>query len=320
MARWICGLMFSVLSQMASAQFSHPFSNLFPELPNPILPDHCRDGICSEITKLTTDLSGVAKNGDYDQAKKSLWSLFLEVKGDPEVRGNKPYRMALTNLFARVLSKPGRLSDAEWKTMLEQFDQLTRGEFTVCHTDLPSQIVVAMDKAAAQLNCDRTSELLKIYTKNYTAFQVERVLKQSPFRFGQALSKAQKAGCASENRELRSDGPGSAAFQQGEAIMNFAYLHLVLNHIPISGIPVALVFLVFGLRTNNRGMERLALLVLAVLAIVTAPVFLTGESAEEIMENQPGISELIVESHEDVAKVSLILTFLTGALAAASWF
>ncbi|MCC7441549.1 MAG: hypothetical protein IT285_07950 [Bdellovibrionales bacterium] len=45
--------------------------------------------------------------------------------------------------------------------------------------------------------------------------------------------------------------------------MTFAYLHLLLNHVPIIGLPVALVFLIHGLRTGNERSRRFALLVLA---------------------------------------------------------
>jgi predicted RND superfamily exporter protein len=51
------------------------------------------------------------------------------------------------------------------------------------------------------------------------------------------------------------------------------------------------------------------------------PVYLTGEPAEEVVEHLPGVAESFIESHEDAAKFSLILTLATGALAfVALWF
>ncbi len=97
--------------------------------------------------------------------------------------------------------------------------------------------------------------------------------------------------------------------------MNFAHLHLLMNHIPLIGIPVALSFLAHGLWTKNSSSQRFSLLVLTVLAAMVLPVYLTGEPAEEVVEHLPGVVESFIESHEDFAKFSLILTLATGAFA-----
>lgn len=103
--------------------------------------------------------------------------------------------------------------------------------------------------------------------------------------------------------------------------MNFAYLHLIMNHIPLIGIPVALLFLAHGLWKNNTATRRFALLVLVGLAAMVLPVYLTGEPAEEVVEHLPGVAESFIESHEDAAKFSLILTLATGAFAFITlWF
>lgn len=97
--------------------------------------------------------------------------------------------------------------------------------------------------------------------------------------------------------------------------MNFAHLHLILNHLPVVGLPVTLVFLIFGIIRKNDELQRFALTCLAVLSIVTVGVFLTGEPAEEAAENLPAVSEAVIEPHEEAATVSLVLTVLTGILA-----
>lgn len=103
--------------------------------------------------------------------------------------------------------------------------------------------------------------------------------------------------------------------------MNFAHLHLVLNHVPVIGIPIALLFLGFGLWTKNAATQRFSLFTLIGLAAVVLPVYLTGEPAEEAVEHLPGVIESLIESHEDGAKFSLILTLLAGATAfVALWF
>ncbi len=103
--------------------------------------------------------------------------------------------------------------------------------------------------------------------------------------------------------------------------MNLAHIHLILNHIPVVGIPVALAFLAYGIYVKNQPSQRFALLMLIGLAAVVLPVYFTGEPAEEVVEHLPGIAESFIEAHEDAAMLSLVLTLITGATAfAALWF
>lgn len=94
--------------------------------------------------------------------------------------------------------------------------------------------------------------------------------------------------------------------------MNFAHVHLVLNHIPVVGVPVALVFLVIGYLKKNLATQQLALQILLTLSAMAIPVYLTGEPAEKVVENFTGITESLIEAHEDAAVVSLVLMILTG--------
>ncbi len=51
------------------------------------------------------------------------------------------------------------------------------------------------------------------------------------------------------------------------------------------------------------------------LALVTVPVYLSGEPAEEIVEDLAGVPHAFIEEHEEIAKVTLIATEVIGALA-----
>jgi uncharacterized membrane protein len=103
--------------------------------------------------------------------------------------------------------------------------------------------------------------------------------------------------------------------------MNSAHIHLILNHIPIIGIPIALAFLLYGIWTDNKSSRRFSLLILSILAVAALPVYLTGEPAEEVVEHLPGVAESFIEAHEEAGKVSLILTLITGgASLLALWF
>lgn len=103
--------------------------------------------------------------------------------------------------------------------------------------------------------------------------------------------------------------------------MNLAHVHLILNHIPVVGIPIALLFLVYGMYAKNQQSQRFALFVLIGLAAIVLPVYFTGEPAEELVEHLPGVAESFIEAHEDAALFSLILTLITGLAGLATiWF
>lgn len=103
--------------------------------------------------------------------------------------------------------------------------------------------------------------------------------------------------------------------------MNLAHIHLILNHIPVVGIPVALAFLGHGVYLKNPSSRRFALLVLVAVSAVVLPVFFTGEPAEELVEHLPGVVESVIETHEDASVFSLWLTLGAGTAAlAALWF
>ena len=100
--------------------------------------------------------------------------------------------------------------------------------------------------------------------------------------------------------------------------MTGAYLHLILNHIPLIALPVALVFLVFARRRHDDDLRRFALVVLALSALMVIPVYLSGESAEHLVEKLPGVLETDLHAHEEAAELSLVLSIVSAALGLAT--
>jgi len=97
--------------------------------------------------------------------------------------------------------------------------------------------------------------------------------------------------------------------------MSFVHLHLLLNHVPVVGVVFVVLLLAVALWKRNNDIGKLALALLAGIAAVTAIVFLTGEPAEEAVENVAGVSEALIHRHEDVALAALISTGVVGSLA-----
>lgn len=97
--------------------------------------------------------------------------------------------------------------------------------------------------------------------------------------------------------------------------MNGAHLHLLLTHIPVIGIIIGVVLLAYGLWRNQEAVQRVSLGLLVVGGIATIAVYLTGESAEELVEGVAGVSHDLIEAHESTATIALIAGIATGASA-----
>lgn len=97
--------------------------------------------------------------------------------------------------------------------------------------------------------------------------------------------------------------------------MNPAYLHLVLNHIPVMGVLFGLALYLAAHIRKSTEMRRVALWVFLLAALSAVPAFLTGEPAEDLVEKVPGVSKQAVEAHEEFASVALGGIILLGAAA-----
>jgi uncharacterized membrane protein len=97
---------------------------------------------------------------------------------------------------------------------------------------------------------------------------------------------------------------------------NSAHYHLVLNHLPILGTVFGLLLLLTARVRRNQELLHLCLAIFAIVAVLTIPTYLTGEAAEGVVDGLPGVSERIVEKHQDAALASSIAVWLLGVLSA----
>jgi hypothetical protein len=96
--------------------------------------------------------------------------------------------------------------------------------------------------------------------------------------------------------------------------MDSAYLHIVTNHIPIVGVPFAVVLLIFGIWRKSDELKAVALLVFTLLGIVTLGVYLLGEGGKDFVEHLAGISEGAIDEHEKMGLISLVSVGVTAFL------
>ncbi len=99
--------------------------------------------------------------------------------------------------------------------------------------------------------------------------------------------------------------------------MDLVHLHLVLTHFPIAGVIFALILITISMVTNKQELVTSAMLILVFSAILAIPLYLTGEVAEDAVENLAGVSEHFLERHEDAAEISFFLLEALGLLAIA---
>ena len=97
--------------------------------------------------------------------------------------------------------------------------------------------------------------------------------------------------------------------------MNWAHVHLVLNHIPVLGTIFGLTLLGYAIIRRNDTLKKAALGTFVAIALLALPVYFTGEPAEEVVERAGGISKGMIEVHEEAALLSLIGVELLGLTA-----
>lgn len=97
--------------------------------------------------------------------------------------------------------------------------------------------------------------------------------------------------------------------------MSAAQLHLALNHFPVVGIILATVLLAAAHLRKSVELTRATLVMLVLLSVVTIPVYMSGEPAEEIVEHLAGTSEPAIHEHEEAAEKALLGAVLLGVFA-----
>ncbi|WP_338644584.1 DUF2231 domain-containing protein [Flavobacterium sp. KS-LB2] len=95
--------------------------------------------------------------------------------------------------------------------------------------------------------------------------------------------------------------------------MNDAHLHMVVNHFPIIGTIFGLGILIAGIVLKNKSIQNTAYVLFVIAAVFGFFSMSTGEGAEEMVEDFPGIGKAIIHEHEEIAeKLAIVLYLLSG--------
>lgn len=96
--------------------------------------------------------------------------------------------------------------------------------------------------------------------------------------------------------------------------MNGAHIHLLLNHFPIILLMVGFVILITGLIIKNKTLKITALVIFISGSLITFPTHLSGEKAEDIVENLGDVKEEYIENHEKQGKIFALFFYQLGII------
>jgi uncharacterized membrane protein len=102
--------------------------------------------------------------------------------------------------------------------------------------------------------------------------------------------------------------------------MNDAHLHMVVNHFPIIGTILAIGILIAGLLSKNRSIINTSYVLFVIGAIFGILSMNTGEGAEELVEDMPGIGWKIIHEHEELAEKMALLLDILGVLSLVGFY
>jgi hypothetical protein len=94
----------------------------------------------------------------------------------------------------------------------------------------------------------------------------------------------------------------------------------MVNHFPIVLTLVGLGVALGALVTRRRVMWVYALATLALGGLSAIPAFLSGSQAGEVVEQRRGVSEAVVDAHEEAAEAALWVVLAMGLVSAYAWW
>ena len=94
--------------------------------------------------------------------------------------------------------------------------------------------------------------------------------------------------------------------------MNQTHIHLLITHLPIFGSILGALVLAYGLWKNSDSTKSAAYYLFIISSIGSAVAYITGEAAEETIENTQGVAEASIKQHQEFAIYALLSLILLG--------
>ncbi|HLP54242.1 MAG TPA: hypothetical protein VK151_04400 [Fluviicola sp.] len=96
--------------------------------------------------------------------------------------------------------------------------------------------------------------------------------------------------------------------------MKEVHVHLLINHMPIFGVLFGAIVLALGIWSKSTTTKLSSYVLFFVSALSGLIAYVTGEGAEEAVENIPGIAREMLDQHEEIALYTLVVMIILGAV------
>ena len=102
--------------------------------------------------------------------------------------------------------------------------------------------------------------------------------------------------------------------------MDATRIHLFITHLPVFGLFLGFLVLLYGIIKKERHVKIVSLTILLISIVGGLIAFQTGESAEETVENITGVLENTIEQHEESAELTILFFYGLGILSLSSLY
>ncbi len=94
-----------------------------------------------------------------------------------------------------------------------------------------------------------------------------------------------------------------------------AHWHVIINHLPLVGVPVAAMLLIWGLLRHEEAVIRVALLAAILGALSAWLTDYTGDGAKHDIRGEPWATRTVISQHEEAGDNAMIISLVAGAAA-----
>ena len=94
--------------------------------------------------------------------------------------------------------------------------------------------------------------------------------------------------------------------------MDVTRIHLFITHLPVFGILLGSLALVFGLIRKDPQVKIVSYAIIVISVVGGIIAFQTGEGAEHAVESIAGLSDEAIEKHEESAELAVLFIYSLG--------
>ncbi len=102
--------------------------------------------------------------------------------------------------------------------------------------------------------------------------------------------------------------------------MNASHFHLIFVYIPVIGLFITAIVNLYALIKKESSIQKLTLWMYIMLGAFVLLAQITGDGAKEIVKTYPGVSEDVIETHENTALFFTVGLLLTCGMAVIGLF